>query len=200
VIDSGVPMGVLYEGWNSDLVVSLIRATRIRAFVETGTYRGDGTAWAARHFDRVVTIELRADFYAAAVQRFANCPSVQCLHGDSTDLLPALVSALDEPAIFWLDAHAGGGHFGPADRCPLLAEIDAITASPQLHCVLIDDARAFVAPPPAPFDYRAWPTLDEVVTRLAPRYVLIANDCLIAVPRTLRPLVADLVAIVRPTI
>ena len=69
--------------------------------------------------------------------------------GNSAAELGRICPLLTGPALFWLDAHAGAGFFGSDDNCPLLDEIDACLVEARAeHCILIDDARAFVAPPP----------------------------------------------------
>ena len=51
-------MGALRMGPPFDIVLALKDAMGLRCFFETGTYVGDTTARAARHFARVVTVEL----------------------------------------------------------------------------------------------------------------------------------------------
>jgi hypothetical protein len=68
---------------------------------------------------------------------------------------------------------------------------------------LIDDARAFYAPPPPPFDYLKWPTLEEVMRHLQARHdyhVVVLVDCLICTPRSARELLAQYAFKVRPKI
>jgi len=91
-------------------------------------------------------------------------PNVEFALGNSAQQLGSVCPALAGPALFWLDAHAGAGFFGAADNCPLLDELEPCLEGPRAdHCILIDDARAFVAPPPPPFGHRKWPSLDEVI-------------------------------------
>jgi hypothetical protein len=196
-------MGTIHVSPLQDLALALAGAFKIRDFVETGTFVGHSLAWAAAHFEQVRTIEVREDYQVAARARCGQWRNIQFILGDSGRKLPEVCKELTGPALFWLDAHAGAGYFGPDDCCPLLEEIDAINASAFDHCLLIDDARAFVAPPPPPFDYRKWPTLDEIIGTLLrgrPWHVVAFHDTLICVPPSGRALVADYVCRLRPSI
>lgn len=196
-------MGTINKPPLADLAVALRDAFGIRNFVETGTYLGHGTEWAADNFAKVWTIEASPDYQAQARARMGERPHVKFVLGDSATQMAPICNALDGPALFWLDAHAGAGYFGAEDRCPLLEEIAAINASTFQHVILIDDARAFVAPPPPPFKYEKWPALDEILRALQQGrdyHVSVLNDCMICVPRVARGLVAQWCFQVRPTI
>jgi hypothetical protein len=196
-------MGQIHVSPLSNLADGLRRVYHLTTFVETGTFMGGATGWAARVFETVYTIEIRADFQEQAKKNTGSPPNIHFLLGDSKDRLAEVCAKLDAPALFWLDAHAGAGHFGSEERCPLLAELEAIVSGQAQHFVLIDDARAFTAPPPPPFDYRLWPSLDEVLKVLAGRHsyhVVLIEDCLVCVPQSARELLAQFVFHVRPTI
>jgi hypothetical protein len=156
-------LGNLYQPPLAGLVHALQAKYSLQDFVETGTFQGGGMAFAAAIFPSVTTIEVKPEYHAATSARLKDT-GARFILGDSRVELPKVVAELKGPAMFWLDGHAGGGHFGPADDCPLLEELAAIAASPHEHFVLIDDARAFLAPPPPPFDPDKWPDLAEVLT------------------------------------
>jgi hypothetical protein len=196
-------MGTIHQSPLSDLARELARAGNLRDFVETGTYVGNALGWAARGFERVWTVELNADFLTQAKANNPNLANVTYLHGDSASELPKVVSDLKGPALFWLDAHAGAGYFADHDICPLVQELETVLASPHEHCILVDDARAFLAPPPPPFDYRKWPTLEQIFAAVAKRpgyHIVAIADVLIIVPERLRPLVAQFCFAIRPKI
>jgi hypothetical protein len=114
----------------------------LRTFVETGTFVGDTTAAVARSFDRCFTIELSDDLHARAVKRFAAQPHIVCVHGDSGAAISDILHRIDQPALFWLDAHYSGGITADAGYDPILKELSSIFAhSIKSHVVLIDDAR-----------------------------------------------------------
>jgi hypothetical protein len=60
--------------------------------------------------------------------------------GDSASVLPRILDGLDEPALFWLDAHPSTDRTARDAPIPLRAELAAIAAHPVAgHVVLIDD-------------------------------------------------------------
>jgi glycosyltransferase involved in cell wall biosynthesis len=141
----------------------------LRAFVETGTYRGESVRAVLPYFERIETIELSDELHAEAAAQFADEPKVEVRLGRSQDVLAELVPALsDTPTLFWLDAHWSDepGSAGEGEPCPLIDELAAIgTLSPE-SVVMIDDARLFLSPPPAPMDLESWPTMQELLAAL----------------------------------
>ncbi len=187
----------------SSLVLHLARASGARDFVETGTYLGDTLGWAARHFERVWTVEIDATYLGNARERYRQQTNIAYFLGDSATELPGICERLGGPAVFWLDAHAGAGFFAPEDRCPLVAELQCVVKSRFEPLVFVDDARAFVAPPPPPFNYRTWPSLDEIFAVLSARsdyHAVIILDALIWVPRRYRAAIAEFCFRARPQI
>jgi hypothetical protein len=89
-------------------------------------------------FRDIYSIE-RDDYLASRAKRkFAAYPNVHLFHGDSGAVLPQVVRAITEPALFWLDAHWG------AESAPIRQELDCIYRHPiRDHVLLIDDARYF---------------------------------------------------------
>ena len=139
-------MGSIHLSPLADLARELARAGGLRDFVETGTYQGHALAWASRCFERVWTVELNGEFQAQAKANNAGLTNVTYLLGDSASELPKIVRDLKGSALFWLDAHAGAGFFAKDDICPLVQELETVLASLHEHCIIVDDARAFVAP------------------------------------------------------
>jgi hypothetical protein len=115
-----------------------------RVFIETGTFAGGMIDAVRSHFDRIISIELDPGWHARAVARFRGDPRVTLLCGDSGQLLPHVLAALDEPALFWLDAHYSGPATarGAVDS-PIVGELEAIRAHGIRHVVLVDDLRDF---------------------------------------------------------
>jgi hypothetical protein len=75
----------------------------------------------------------------------------------------------------------------------VLDELRAIAEGHPDDCVLIDDARLFLEPPPPPHKSDHWPTFDEIVVAIRsarPEHrVQVVHDIVVAVP----PSVGDLV-------
>lgn len=183
-------------------VTQLARKHGIGCFVETGTYLGASARFAASVFSRVVTIEIKRDYHEQAMAQSQET-NIEFLLGDSALLLPDIVAGLTGTAFFWLDGHAGAGFFAEEDNCPLLAELKAIAASPHPHVIIVDDARAFLAPPPPPFKFEAWPALRDVLDTACarfPYYCVVICDSIICVPKAMRMDVVAFCNAVRPTI
>ncbi|MDQ6617295.1 MAG: hypothetical protein M3083_21755 [Actinomycetota bacterium] len=148
------------------------------------------------------SVELSDDLYQRAVRKYGDKPGLTFLHGSSADVLTGLADTIDEPVIFWLDAHGGMADMGfdtvfnpagEATQCPLLQELKAARSFRHWSksCVLIDDARGFLGPFP---EQRAsdWPSLLEITDLLregSDRYITILDDVLIAVPMVLRDVI-----------
>lgn len=183
-------MGKIRMGPPQSLVLFLKEKAGAGHFVETGTFKGDTAAWAGGHFARVFTVELSADYHAAAVKRFAGSESVKPLKGNSAQVLAELMGRIEGPGIFWLDAHWSGlDTSGREAECPLIEEVALINASPAEHVVMVDDARLFCAPPPAPHRAEDWPDLLATVQVLSDRgrrHVILHHDVLVAVPMALK--------------
>jgi hypothetical protein len=195
-------MGNLHSQPLAGLVELMQAHFSIQTFVETGTFMGHATEFAARLFPTVISIEVNRDFHRSAALRLRGT-NARLIQGDSRIELPKVVKELAAPALFWLDGHAGAGFYGPHDDCPLLDELAAIAESPFEHFILIDDARAFLAPPPPPFDADKWPDLGEVVTtvrRRLPYYCVEIIDVLICVPSAAKDTLRAFCNRVRPKI
>lgn len=118
------------------------KLTGYRIFVETGTYLGETLANAAAIFDKCYSVELSADLYRRAKDRFKSQNHVELRCGSSADLLPEILRLAQEPAIVWLDAHHSGGITAGEGGDPLQQELQALLKCKEMrHVILIDDAR-----------------------------------------------------------
>lgn len=186
-------MGSATWGPPREIVHGLSALCGPRVFVETGTFLGETAAWAACHFDQVYSIEAAVNFHREASQRHARLRNIRFLHGESQTLLPRVIAQLDQPALFWLDAHwSGGATWGKDNECPLLDELATINDSPFDHVVLIDDARLFLAPPPSPHRAEQWPDIGRISSLLAKggRRLAVLEDVIVGVPERHGPLFA----------
>jgi hypothetical protein len=187
-------MGKIYWSSPPGLIAQLVDGLDLRVAVETGTYQGETTEMLSTLVDRVWSVEAEASLAAAAQGRFAS-DNVTVLAGDSGTLLPKVLAQIDEPALFWLDAH----WFDDlpqvtATQCPILDELEAIGmfAHRTASCVLIDDSHMFTAAVPAPNNQDDWPTYDEVVRRLGfAEHLDIVADVIVAGPVAVRELVVE---------
>jgi len=159
----------------------------LKSLVETGTFLGDMLAAMREDFDSLTSIELSEELFRRAQVRFAGDPKITLLNGDSKDVLEGLVPSIDQPTLFWLDAHYSGAwhedfeETAGGDRpLPIYEELEAVFASDYQHVVFIDDARLFT---PA---HENWPSVEDIrsfVKEHQPdRTVLVSEDIIRVLP------------------
>ena len=158
-------------------ILDLLRAYNLQLIIETGTFLGDMAAFLSRRGYAVITIEIDAKLAAFARARFDGNKKIRLIEGDSGALLPALVSDIDRPALFYLDAHYSGPGTGKGSSdTPISKETDTILAhAPRGSVVVIDDARCFGTLP----DY---PPLEEFIDALRARGISdvnVINDAIV---------------------
>lgn len=126
-------------------LLRLLQGRGHRVFVEGGTYRGDTVAYFVGHVDRVVSVELSPEYFAAAKTRFAGDPRVEIRQGDATDVIPEVVSELEQSALIWLDGHYSGRDTALGSEVEPAAEILERLAevTPAGSTIAIDDLRLF---------------------------------------------------------
>jgi hypothetical protein len=97
-------------------------------FVETGTYFGQTTETAARHFKQVYTIELSSELAESNRRDFSGVENVTVIQGDSGIELEAVVKKVKTPVIIWLDGHYSGGVTScGVDVCPIFRELRCLS-------------------------------------------------------------------------
>ena len=115
-----------------------------RIFIETGSYVGQGIKKALNSdFDRVISIELSSKYFQKCKEKFKGNSRVELHYGDSSVILPKILSKISEPVTFWLDGHFSGKDTAGADNpIPLFDELRAISSHHvKTHTILIDDMR-----------------------------------------------------------
>lgn len=189
-------MGMIYRGVPKELVRRLQAAHGLTDFFETGSQRGNTAKWAAGSFQRVVTVERAPRWHAIASEAGRERKNIEFVLGDSREELRKRAPSLPDTTLFWLDAHfSGGDSYGAKDECPLLDEIRALTEAGGKRFILVDDARLFLYPPPAPHALEQWPTMEEVLRELRllgkGQYSAVFEDVVISVPAEAKPTVVD---------
>jgi hypothetical protein len=146
-------------------VLGAARRSGARVLIETGTFEGEMARKCRRAFREIITIELSPELARRATGRLAPYRNVRVETGDSARLLPGILAALREPAVFWLDGHYSGGETARGQReTPLLEELESISSHPiRNHAILIDDARLL-----GTGDYPTWDRLREILARIHP--------------------------------
>jgi len=182
-------MGIVNFSMPRDIVLKFKETAGIKNFVETGTYKGGTSFWAASHFDKVYTIEIDPEISKETSSR-QDCPkNIDFFIGNSKDVLPGLVKLLEGRTLFWLDGHwCNVTDFGKDMECPLINELKAIENLKDA-IILIDDARAFLGPLPPPHDSSQWPRIDEIFLLLKKQFpnslVTLADDVIYCIPHDL---------------
>ncbi|GDZ95224.1 methyltransferase FkbM family protein [Planktothrix agardhii CCAP 1459/11A] len=169
-----------------NLISLLQKEYNIETFIEAGTFQGVTAVWASTLFKNVFTIELSEQLYTNTSANYQHIQHIKFLYGHTVEHLKAIVPQLQGSALFWLDAHWSGGiTAGQEEECPILRELQIIKESEWEHFILIDDARLFLSPPPAPHQLEQWPALHEVIAELLTfksQYVVVIEDAIICVP------------------
>jgi len=129
----------------------------IQIMVETGTCLGEMVFATKSIFKTIYSIELDEKLYQGAQRRFKDYEHIHILQGDSSLVLPLILKEVEEPVLFWLDAHFSGGITARGELdSPVSAEMEAILDHPvKGHVILIDDASDFVGK-------SGYPTIDEL--------------------------------------
>jgi hypothetical protein len=157
-------MGAINFSIDPNLLRLFCRELPLEIFFETGTFRGETLRLAHPLFKECNSVELSPEHHAAAEKEFAGVKHVRLHRGESPACLAAHRERLAAtPTLFWLDASV----------------------------VLIDDARLYLCPPPAPHRASDWPDFHEIVQALlalsANHRLMVCNDVLLFYPAAMQP-------------
>jgi len=181
-------MGAVTFGIPKKMVLLIKEYFSIEVFVETGTFKGKTSVWAAGIFRHVYTIENSKELFDSVSRTLRKYRNIHTLFGNSALQLRKVIAEIKQPSIFWLDAHwCGGSTYGNDDPCPLLDEIQIIKQSQYSHILMIDDARFFLKPPPHPQDSDLWPGLKEILELLSrdvEYFTFVSEDVIVSLPQT----------------
>ncbi|MBZ5856369.1 hypothetical protein [Flavihumibacter profundi] len=124
-------------------------------FFETGTWKGDGVAYANKFpFKKIYSSEIIPEIAQRARARFSGLDNIEILEGNSTDVFKAHLPNIKGNCIFWLDAHFPGAEEGinkyndyedEQVKLPLEEEINQIKSLRKGYTdvILIDDLRIY---------------------------------------------------------
>lgn len=132
------------------------------AWVETGTYLGDTTAYLASRAPYVWTIEPSFELAQQAKARLSKLSNIAQVIGLSEEKLSGIVAGLHEPLNFWFDGHFSSGMTfrGPVET-PIIQELAVVGENLSRLgdvAVFIDDIRMF-----DPAEYPGYPSKDYLV-------------------------------------
>ncbi len=182
-------------GAPKELILKLLERLPADCFVETGTFMGGTTEWAASHFQKVITIEVNPEISRTTSRRLAHLINIEFVIGNSAEVLPTIAKRLAGATVFWLDGHyCGPGTGADIDECPIVAEVEALKSCVN-PIILIDDARCFLGPPPPPHKSEHWIGIDDLFNLLwknFPNHVTtILDDVVVCVPKMLKPVLDE---------
>ena len=134
----------------------------INLFVETGTFYGSMVYATKNVFEKIYSIELDNYFYKRAKNLFLRYKHISIIQGDSAEILPEIISKINQPCLFWLDAHYSGGNTAKGEiETPILQELNYILNNSKFdNVILIDDAQYFIGE-------NDYPTLRELRTLIS---------------------------------
>ncbi|AEA42225.1 hypothetical protein [Fluviicola taffensis] len=178
-------MGVINFGINRPLVEKLAKEFNINNFIETGTYLGGTSSWAATIFKEVHTIEISEEIFNETSNKFKHIKNLHFNLGDSKTVLPQIIPSIKGSAVFWLDGHwCGRNTGGKYNECPIMDELEQASKVKD-SVILIDDLRYFLGP--NPHDHgENYPTIDSVMRylmqELPTNFITFHDDTLICAP------------------
>ncbi len=114
----------------------LVKQGKIKAIVETGTFRGFTTSLLATKFPNIpiYTCEINEYNYKKAKENLKKFKNVQVYHSSSPDFLDLIIKQkkIKDKVLFYLDAHW-------LDEWPLEDELKIITSKIKGSIIVIDD-------------------------------------------------------------
>jgi hypothetical protein len=133
-------------------IVGIKEKFGLTAFVETGTFHGDGMAHAISYgFDLILSVEIDEGLFKEVTERFKGPRNVMLFLGDSRERLPDMLKHVEKHRVlWWLDAHLNGG-----ERFPLREELGIITQDRDVSgdVFILDDLRIYEN---GPFAHGEW--------------------------------------------
>ncbi len=133
----------------------IIKEYKTTNLFETGTFWGDGVAYASQfQFNKIISVEIIPEIARKAKARFAEVAIVDIVEADSVSALGKQLPLLKGNTVFWLDAHFPGADAKLADyasgedgqfRLPLNKELELINKYRKCFqdVLILDDLRVY---------------------------------------------------------
>jgi hypothetical protein len=126
----------------NDKFYNLTKNTKTNVYIETGSCMGEGIKRVLDNYDIIHSIELSSKWYNYCKTRFSDNKNVTMHLGDSSKVLPELLSTIDEPVTLFLDAHYSGENTTRTDKdTALLSELEFLKNRKYDDIIIIDDVR-----------------------------------------------------------
>ena len=161
------------------IVKAYAKQFSINILIETGTFYGDMVIATRKTFKKIYSIELDETLYRNAKQNCSKYPHISLYHGDSAQILPKILLKINQPCLFWLDAHYHGEGTGRGSiDTPIMQELQTILNNLNHHYViLIDDAQDFVGKN----DYPKINEVRELIFSYHPNWRFMVKDDIIRI-------------------
>jgi len=133
-------------GFNPSRLKSVLdrHDAKLRIAIETGVFHASTTRQLARLFEQVHGIELSDMYYETATKTCKPFSNITIHHGDSALVLPVLGEQLQEPVLFYLDAHwFDFSQVADSAPFPLWQEMEYIKGRKHPDIIVVDDAHTF---------------------------------------------------------
>jgi len=146
----------------------------INIFIETGTYLGKTINAVKKKFQEIYSIELNKALHHKASLKFIRYKHINVVLGDSSEKLPEILSKINGPCLFWLDAHYSGENTSKTNiETPIIKELQCILNHPNKnHVILIDDCHKFIGKN----DYPTIPELKEKINQFEEKILFIKEN------------------------
>jgi hypothetical protein len=200
-----------YEQWKEDgaivtkrsvpeevkwfLILDYAKRFNLDTLIETGTAVADTLIHVGHQFENIYSFELMETYWTVAKQNLQEAKIDAHVFNESSagQSFINLVKTIDQPALFYLDAHYSGEGTGSdpslsTPHVPVRQELKVITThSPynNRNVIIVDDARCFKGQEFHSDEYSGYPSMEElqeivkgthIVTRQADAFVLTPKD------------------------
>lgn len=161
------------------IVKTYARKFSVNVFIETGTYLGEMVKASRKTFEKIYSIELDEILYRNAKLKFSKFKHISIFQGDSSKILPKILPKINQPCLFWLDAHYSKDNTAKGEiETPIIQELNHIFNISNLnHIILIDDARCFKGKN----DYPTLQELKKFISEKKPNYQFIVREDIIRI-------------------
>lgn len=170
------------------LVESIAANIKVNNFVETGTFQGKTSLWAASVFNNVYTMDIDSN----AALNISTNKAIKFIKGDSKIELPKLIDSLQGQSVFYLDTHSYSASNTNTVVCNVTDELKAISKS-EKPIIFINDVRCFLGPMPDPRK-KDWPSFEQIFNLckgLFPdSFITIVDGIIICAPKEVQGIIS----------
>jgi hypothetical protein len=103
----------------------------VKNLIELGSCVFGSTNWFADNFEKVITVEINPTFREIGLKRVEGKSNIKSLLGDSINMLPEMLSMVDNRTIIFIDSHW--------QTLPLIDELKIIANSKLTPCIVVHD-------------------------------------------------------------